>query len=200
MKSADRKSGPATHRIGMHAWNATRLRHVLLAASLFTAGCWMVQPITPPCPQVLKSPVLVSVYISAPAGSNRTFAFRLHDGGGLELQLIPWEVRCAKLSESEVEVWRENVEIVIEDLLTAVERTPGEAVYVGYGGRFHAEGIAGVADLTPTSIVALRTLSCIAFDKFGRNATRAFRGATPELTRLLDFPEACGSTLPGGDD
>ena len=159
----------------------------------------MVQPITPPCPQVLASPVLVSVYISAPAGSNRTFAFRLHDGGGLELQLIPWEVRGAKLDQGQVEVWRENVEILIEDLLRPDERSPGEGVRVAYGGHFYGEGSAGICDLTPASIAALRTLSCIAFDEFGRNATRAFRGATPELTRLLGYPEACRMAVTGGD-
>jgi hypothetical protein len=164
------------------------------------AGCWLVQPITPPSPQILKSPVLVSVNISGPAGSNRTFAFRLHDGGGLELQLIPWEVRCAKLDEGQVEVWRENVDIIIEGLLRPDERSPGEGVQVAYGGHFYGEGTAGVADLSPASIGALRTLSCIAFDEFGRNATRAFRGATPALTRLIDYPEACRSGVPEGDE
>jgi hypothetical protein len=159
----------------------------------------MVQPITPPCPQVLASPVLVSVYISGPAGSNRTFALGLHDGGGLELQLIPWEVRCAKLDEGQVDVWRENVDILIAGLLRPDEMTPGEAVQVAYGGQFYGEGIAGVADLSPSSIIALRTLSCIAFDEFGRNATRAFRGATPELTQLIGYPEACRSGVTGGD-
>lgn len=186
-------------------WTATyprmsrRLRHViLLVAPLCMAGCWLVQPITPPCPQVLASPVLVSVYLSEPPPSDRIFVLRLHDGGGLELELIPWEVRCAMLSDGQVEAWRENVEILIEGLLTADERTPGESVQVAYGRQFHGEGIAGVADLTPASIVALRTLSCIAFDEFGRNATRAFRGATPELTRLIDYPEACRSTERAG--
>jgi hypothetical protein len=193
-KKAARNGWTATHR-----WNARRLRHViLLVTPLCIAGCWLVQPITPPCPQVLASPVLVSVYLSEAAPSDRTFALRLREGGGLELELVPWEVRCAKLSEGQVEVWRDNVDILIEGLLEPDERTPGESVQVGYGGQFHGEGIAGVADLSPASLAALRTLSCIAFDEFGRNATRAFRGATPELTRLIDYPEACRSTERAG--
>jgi hypothetical protein len=126
------------------------------------------------------------------------FALSLHEGGGLELRFIPWEVRCAELSEGQVEAWRENVEFLAEGMSPEL-RIRGETVSVAYGGEFNKEGvIAGVADLTPTSIIALRTLSCVAFDEFGRNASRAFRGATPELTQLIDYPEACRSTEQAG--
>jgi hypothetical protein len=182
-----------------YPWISTRLRHmILLVVTLFMSGCWLVQPITPPCPQVLASPVLVRVLFSEPPPSDRMFALSLHEGGGLELRFIPWEVRCAELSEGQAEAWRENVELLAESMPPKLLK-PGETVSVAYGAEFKKEGvIGGVADLTPTAKVALRTLSCIAFDEFGRNATRAFRGATPELTRLIDYPEACRSTERAG--
>jgi hypothetical protein len=102
------------------------------------------------------------------------------------------------LTEHQVEVWRDNVEILIEDLLAPDIRSPGESVSVAYGEKFYREGIAGVADLTPTSITALRTLSCIAFEEFGKNTTRAFRGATPEFAQLIGYPEACRSAEQAG--
>jgi hypothetical protein len=193
-KKTTRKGWSATH-----PWNARRLRHVvLLVAPLCMAGCWLVQPITPPCPQVRASPVIVSVYFSAPSSTRRSFVLRLHEGGGLDLELIPWEIRCAKLTDHQVEVFIENTEILVEGLLAPEKLKPGEALRVHYGQDFYGEGIVSLADLTPRSTTAVQTLSCIAFDEFGRNATRAFRGATPELTQLIDYPEACRSTERAG--
>jgi hypothetical protein len=162
----------------------------LLSASL--GACWMIDRNPPPCPSIRQTPVLLRIWWSGPAGENasRTAIFSLHEAG-IELELVPWERRCAFLSVTERESWIERASTLI-----AQGRTD-EAPRLGEGIALQLQDGSSYAltsqQITAEGLTVLRSLACDAVEDLGREAVTAIRGATPQLADELSFPQSCSA-------
>ena len=175
---------------------ARRPLSILLLLPLVAAGCGVLVSATPPCRQVVRSPVEAYLYLSGPPGSDRSLGLHLHENGGLEIQFVPWTADCAQLTDAEIESWRRNIAVLVRELDADLPPSPGETVGVAFGGSARQSVAAPITGLPAESVEALRQLTCTAFHHFGRHARQGVLGATPELAALVGFPVSCRSGEP----
>lgn len=129
------------------------------------------------------------IFWSSPPSEQYSLVFTLYGGGGLELELIPWEQQCTWLSAEQADAFLDAI-ASIADAPPAPIPITGETLTVQL-----AEKPLLLKDPTqfePEVLEAVRLISCIGLDAFPRAARTAISGTTPELARRLGFPDVCG--------
>lgn len=184
----------------------------LLAVSL-TGGC-IGNPgqVRPACLRLKDKPLVVAVRWGAPKGFvRRTYGHTslgvgVREPDGLSLGVgKPQYLWCRHSSQSEVESWIRNAELLYREM-RVFDRRPeqaGETLLIDFPTEAQGDipGLlesraryAEVDDLTPAGLEAARNLSCLVGAAFGERARNAILEPTPDLAARVGFPDICADS------